>query len=179
MKSAYAAISEVPSYVQAGKPDIFTPDAVMLVLTWVTFFGLLIILQKFAWKPILAGLHKREEFIRDSLTKADQINVQWADVEIQKNKIIQEARLTAKGIIDESREKAQQSIHKAHETAQKEAEEIICNARQEMAGEQERLRAVLKKESASIAVILASKLIRENLDEAKSSRLVEHYIKEL
>lgn len=163
----------------AHKPDIFAPDVVMLVLTWVTFFGLLIILQKFAWKPILGMLQKREDFIRDSLAQADQAKTELAQVQESKDKIIAEARVTAQTIVDDARKKAVEVAHIIEERAKKQAQDAIETAHQEIAGERERARVSLRKESADIAVNLASKLLKENLDKAKSDRLVEQYIKEI
>lgn len=165
--------------VAHAKPDIFAPDAVMLILTWVTFFGLLIILQKFAWKPILGILQKREEYIRDSLAQADQVKSDVAQAQASKEKIIAEARLTAQSIIDESRKKAVEIAHGIEERAKKQAQDTVQTAHQEIAGERERARAALRKESAEIAVNLAAKLLKENLDKAKSDRLIEQYIKEI
>ncbi len=49
-------------------------------------FFLLIILHQFAWKPILAGLKQREDYIRKSLEDADKIKAQLAEVEAAKGK---------------------------------------------------------------------------------------------
>ena len=68
----------------AGSSNLLMPETLMVILTWVTFFILLFILQKFAWKPILAGLKKREDYIRKSLEDADKINEQLAESEAAK-----------------------------------------------------------------------------------------------
>jgi len=67
------------------------------------FIALLVILHKFAWKPILAGLKQREDYIRKSIDDADKINKQLAEFEIAKIKILDEAKEKANEIIDQSR----------------------------------------------------------------------------
>ncbi len=161
------------------KQDIFSPDATMLILTWVTFFALLAVLQKFAWKPILAALQKREQTIREAVTQADQIQKQLADVQSSREKILSEARQAAQGIVGDSRQKANDTARAIEERAKHEAQEIISAAHQEIAGERERAQVSLRRESAGIAVALASKILKENLDTDKNRKLVDSYIKEI
>src|ERR1051325_778739 len=44
------------------------------LISWtiVTFVLLLIVLRKFAWKPLLEGLQRREERVRTSIERAEQ-----------------------------------------------------------------------------------------------------------
>ena len=58
---------------ETQQPGILSPDITLVILTWISFFALLVILHKFAWKPILAGLKQREDYIRKSLEDADKI----------------------------------------------------------------------------------------------------------
>lgn len=180
MEHTTETTSEVQEHPAAhAKPDIFAPDMVMMILTWVTFFGLLFILQKFAWRPILGILQQREEYIRSSLAEADQVKADSAKAQESKDKIIAEARLTAQTIIDDARKKAVEVAHGIEDRAKKQAQDAVETAHQEIAGERERARMALRKESADIAVNLASKLLKDNLDKAKSDRLIEQYIKEI
>lgn len=160
-------------------PNIFAPDLVMLVLTWVTFLALLMVLQKFAWKPILAGLQTREKTIRDSLDQADQIKRELADVQSSREKILSESRQNAQQILDDARKKAIDVAKGIEEKAKKQAQDIIQTAHQEIAGERQRAQATLKKESAALAVDLAAKLLQANLDKAKSDNLIQQYIKDI
>src|SRR5262245_23262614 len=88
------------------KPDLLSPDLTMLILTWVTFAALVVILKKFAWKPIIDSLQKREDYIRESLEQADKVRAQLADAEGVKSKILDDARTEASKIIQDSRQTA-------------------------------------------------------------------------
>lgn len=158
---------------------LLTPEALMVILTWVTFFALLFILQKFAWKPILEGLKKREDYIRKSLQDADKIKEQLAQVETAKLKIIDEAKDKANTIIEQSRKTGNELAVQIEQKAKKNAEEIIINAHQEIQGERESVRQALKKESAQTAVILAGKILKENLDTQKNRDLINQAIKDI
>ena len=159
--------------------SLLSPDLTMLILTWVTFFALFVILQKFAWKPIINALEKRENEIKTSLDNADRIKFQLAEIEISKAKALEDAKVEATRIIDEARKNAQSLAHDMEAKAKVSAQDIIKNANIQIEGERQHVREVLKKESVNIAITLAGKILKENTDTDKNRRLVESAVKEL
>ncbi|MDE1921195.1 MAG: F0F1 ATP synthase subunit B [Candidatus Omnitrophica bacterium] len=177
-------MSDTTAHTQAPsgghqQTGILTPDATLLTLTWVTFFVLMFILHKFAWKPILAGLKKREDYIRKSVEDADKITRQLAEIEQDKTKILNEAKDKANAIIEQSRKMSHEMAMHVEAGAKKNAEEIINSARQELAGERERVLVALKKESVQAAVSLSEKILKENLDTEKNRKLINDAIKDI
>ena len=51
--------------------DLITPSFGLVVWTVITFLLLLIILKKFAWKPILGAVSERENCIKNALASAE------------------------------------------------------------------------------------------------------------
>ena len=170
---------EVEAVAHKKDVSLMNPDVTMLVLTWVTFFLLLAVLQKFAWKPIIAALEKREADIRKSLENADKIKTELADVQSSKEKILSDAHKTAQGILEESRKRAQDIAREVEEKAKNQAQELVFAAHQEIEGEKEKVKIVLRRQSAEIAISLAGKIMKENLDNEKNRKLVDQYIKEV
>ena len=164
---------------ESQQPGILSPDVTLVILTWISFFGLLIVLHKFAWKPILAGLKQREDYIRKSLDDADKIKSQLAQVEAAKKVILDEAKERAHVIVEQSRKMGNELAGQIEGRAKKSAEEIISSAHQEIEGERERVRDALKKESAQTAVSLAEKILKENLDTEKNRKLINQAIKDM
>jgi F-type H+-transporting ATPase subunit b len=164
---------------ESQHPGILSPDTTLVILTWVSFFILLGILHKFAWKPILAGLKQREDYIRKSLEDADEIEKQLAEVEAAKGKILDEAKERANTIIEQSRKIGNDLAGQIEQRAKKSAEEIVKSAHQEIAGERERVRNALKKECAQTAVSLAEIILKENLNTEKNRNLINQVIKDL
>jgi F-type H+-transporting ATPase subunit b len=78
-------------------------ERIMAILSWAAFFCVLVILQKFAWKPILAALKQREDDIRKSVENADKIKVELAGLEVSKAKVLDEAKEKGNIIIEQSR----------------------------------------------------------------------------
>jgi len=158
---------------------VLTPEVILVCLTWAIFFIVLFILQKFAWKPILAGLKQREDYIRKSYEDADKIKAELAAVEVSKAKILDEAKDKANAIIEQSRKIGNDLAIQIEQRAKKNAEEIVISAHQEIEGERERVRNALKKESAQTAVSLAEKILKENLDTEKNRNLINQAIKDV
>ena len=164
---------------ESQQPGILSPDVVLVLLTWISFLGLLVVLHKFAWKPILAGLKQREDYIRKSLDDADKIKNQLAEVEVAKKKILDEAKSRANDIIEQSRKVGSELATQIEQRAKKNAEEIIISAHEEIEGECERARKALRKESVQTAVSLAEKILKESLNTEKNRNLINQAIKDI
>ena len=145
----------------APKLNVFPSDVLMITLTWVTFFCLLALLHKFAWKPILQVLQNREKEIRSALENADKAKAQLAQIEEEKLKILNQAKVEATQIIEQSRKTARDLAADIEAKSQKQAQEIIHSAHAEIAGERQRLLKALRQESAEVAISLAGKIIKE------------------
>lgn len=158
---------------------ILPSDVTMVILTWVTFFCLLVLLHKFAWKPILQALQKREKEIRDALENADKAKAQLANIEQEKQKVLNEAKTQAAQIIDQGRRTARDLATDIEGKSRQHAQSIIQSAHAQIAGEKQRLLKTLRQESAEVAIALAGKIIKENMDKDKNRRLVEEAVKQL
>ena len=163
----------------AHKPDILAPDVVLASLTWLTFFALLFILQKYAWKPILSGLKEREDYIRQSLLDADKTKEQLTEAEALKAKIVDEAKSQAAGIIDDARKTARALAIDIEQKAKQTAQDTVTNANAQIASERLRIKETLTKESAEIAIQLAGKILNENSDNERNRKLVESALKQI
>lgn len=163
----------------APKLNVFPSDVIMITLTWVTFFLLLALLHKFAWKPILQALQKREKEIRDALENADKAKTQLAQMEEEKQRILNEAKAQAAKIVEDSRKIARDIATDIEAKSRQHAQDIIQAAHEEISTERQRLLKTLRQESADVAISLASKIIGENMDQEKNRRLVQDAIEQL
>ena len=159
--------------------NFLSPDVHMLILTWVTFFSLLAVLYKFAWKPILSALERREGAIRKSLEEAQKIKDELARINETCRTILAETEVKSKAILAESRKEGVGLAKGIHEKAKEEAAITLENARREIKTEVEKAQANLREESARVAVGLASKLIEQNLDTQHNKKLVEEFLKKI
>lgn len=170
---------ETTAQATSSGSNLLAPDVTMVILTWTTFFILLAILTKFAWKPILENLKKREDHIRQSLKDADTIKAQLAQMEAAKFQMLNDAKQQASQIIDEARKVGRDLAHDIEVKAKANAQEIVTSANAQIEGELQRVRRVLKKESVDTAIALAGKILKENSDTEKNRRLVEEAVEQL
>ena len=157
----------------------FSPDMNMVLLTWVTFFLLLAVLYKYAWKPILSLLDEREESVRKSLEDVDRIKNELESLDTKCSQLIADADHKAAEVIDQSRKAAKEAANIIQNKAREEAQISLENALRDIKEETQKAQMKLRQESAQIAVGLASKLIEENLNADKNRSLINRFIKEI
>ncbi len=164
-----------------GKAHIgfLQPEGMMTLLTWISFFLIFSVLYKFAWKPILAALANREDYIKKSLDDADKIKEEMESLQEKTQKMLEQAQAESKEIVDKARKAAVQAASVINAKARDDAQILVDNARREIQTEVEKAQSNLREESAQIAVELAGKILEENLDPEKNRKLINHYIKEL
>lgn len=159
--------------------DLFHPDVILVILTWITFFLLLGILYKFAWRRILIVLDDREKLIRRSLEDADRIKEELTGIHETRHQMMAEAETMAGKIIEQARQAAEETSKMIQGRTREEMRILTENARREIAQDTDQARAVLREETARIAVELAGRLIEENLDDEKNRRLVDELIRKM
>lgn len=156
-----------------------SPEVTIVILTWITFILLLVILSKYAWKPILAGLAAREASIRQAVEDADRAKEELIKINETRAKLIAEAEFKARDMLEQARKAAVEAAKTIEQKARSEAQILVDNAVRELNIEVEKARASLREESAQIVVSLAGKLIQENLDTKKNRELVDKLIKDI
>lgn len=159
--------------------NLLNPELSIIILTWVSFFLLLFILRKFAWSPILIALDKREETIRQSLDDAQKLKEELSKIHETYSQKIKEAQKNGEEIIERSHRAALEAAKIVEQKAKEETKILLENAHREIKEEQDRVLYFMKEESANIAIHLASKLIKENLDNEKNRHLINQFIKEI
>lgn len=161
------------------QPGLLAPDLQLLFLTWFTFFILLGILAKYAWKPILANLESREQTIRNSLEEADKVREEYLNLDHKRKQILTRADHEAKEVVDKSRHTAMNLAKVIDRKAKEEAQIMMTNAEREIEAELKNVEASLREKSADIAVELAGKIISKNLDSQGHRQLVDRLIDEI
>ena len=90
--------------------DLITPDIGLLAWMLLSFSIVLLILKKFAWKPILSALKEREEFIENSLTEARRAKEEMALLKHQNEDLMKDAQVERENIMKEARDMKNQIV---------------------------------------------------------------------
>ena len=126
---------------------------------------LIVLLGKFAWKPILNALNDREEGIANALAAAENAKVEMAKLQASNEAAAQEARAQRDAIMKEAREIKEKMIVDAAATAQEKADKIIASAQEAIQAEKKAALADIKSQVADLSVAIAEKVTRKELSE--------------
>jgi F-type H+-transporting ATPase subunit b len=138
----------------------------MMVTTVICFVALLLLLKKFAWGPILAGLDAREEKIRKSLDDAEAATKAFEEATAKAQATIAEAVAKAREIEAAARAHAQRDADAILARSKTEAAQQLASAESAIANARAEAVRSLRAESAELAIQLAGKIIR--IDESKA-----------
>ena len=134
---------------------------------------LVLLLSKFAWRPILNALNERERGIEDALLAAENARKEMQNLQADNEKLLQEARAERDSMIKEAREIKEKMIAEAKGEAQKEGEKMILQAKASIENEKNAALADIKNKVATLSVEIAEKILREELSsQAKQEKLV-------
>ena len=149
------------------------------IWTTVVFVLLVLVLGKFAWKPLIKTLRDREDKIRDSLEQAERARAEAAELLKQNERNIARADEEYRKIIREAKalgEKVKEDIEgKAHQHAQHE----LQAAKEEIQRDIEAAKQQLRGEVADLAIKAAEKILDETLDAAKHKKIVDNALNQL
>ena len=143
------------------------------------FIGLILLLKKFAWKPILDAVNERETSIKDALSSAHEARKEMASLQEDNQKILQEARAEREALLKEARISGANLLAKAKEDAKLEADKILSQAQDAIQNEKRAAINELKNQVAQISLEIAEKVIEGELeDKDKQTSLVEKLLKD-
>ncbi len=127
------------------------------------FLGLLLLLRKFAWKPILNSVNEREAKISESLELAEKTRAEMETMKAQNENLLKEARAERDAMIKDTKETVNTMIEDAKGKARVEADKVQSLARDAFTAEKVAAIAELKTQVASISIEIAEKVLRGEL----------------
>ena len=145
----------------------------------ISFAIVALLLQKFAYKPILTVLEERRHRIAEGLENAAKIKVQLAEAQKTSSDIIQKANAEAQKMIDDARASAKSLGERESQAAIATAEQIITKAREATVIEREKAFAELKREISRLVIDTTSKVTGKVLTADDQRRLSEEASREL
>ncbi|AMC12228.1 ATP F0F1 synthase subunit B [Lutibacter profundi] len=144
------------------------------------FIVLLLLLKKFAWKPILNAINEREEGIKNALEEAENARKEMQNLTADNERILKEARIERDTLLKEAREMKENIISEAKGAAQIQATKVIEQAQATIQAEKQAAITDLKNQVAELSLGIAEKVVREELsDKNKQIKLVEDMLKEV
>jgi len=146
----------------------------LFVWMLVIFIGLIFLMRKFAWKPILDAVNEREEGIRNALLSAENAKKEMLNLQSSNEKLVAEARAERDAMMKEAREIKEKMINDAKSEAQLQGEKMIAQAKAAIESEKNAAMAELKNQVSTLSLEIAEKVLRDELSNKESqTKLVE------
>jgi F-type H+-transporting ATPase subunit b len=160
--------------------DLFNPSIGLIVWSTIVFLLLFFILAKFAWKPVMVAIKEREQFIDDSLNKAELANQEMARLTAQNEDLMKQARAERDEILKEAKKLKDNIVNEAKTSAQIEGAKLIEKARIEIENQKKAALAELKGQVSTLSLDIAERVLRSQLDDkAKQQDLVTSLLKDV
>ncbi|AQX06899.1 F0F1 ATP synthase subunit B [Elizabethkingia meningoseptica] len=157
--------------------DLLTPSIGNIFWTTVVFLILVILLGKFAWKPILSAINTRETNIVDALNQVKLAKAEMENLKADNERIIREAKIERDAILKEAREIKDKIVGEAKDAAKAEGDKLIEQARQTITAEKNAAMADIKSQIGELSVNIAESILKQKLDNNDAqNQLVENIL---
>ena len=159
---------------------LVTPEIGMLFWTAIVFIILMLLLTKFAWKPILSAVKERESSIEEALNSAEDAKRAMAELKSNNEDLLNQARAERDEMLKEARGIKDNIIAEAKTTANQEAEKIVATARESIQHEKMAAITELKNQVAVLSIEIAEKILKDELSSAdKQKAIIDNVVKDI
>lgn len=154
--------------------ELLTPGLGLMMWNLLAFLILLLILRKFAWKPILVSLKTRETNIADSLATAERVKAEMAQLKSENEALLAKAREERAQMLKEARDIKDKIINEAKEQAKAEANKIITDAQAAITQQKMAALTDVKNQVGNLVIEVAEKVLRRELgDKAQQETFIK------
>ncbi len=135
--------------------------------------------MKFVWPPLMGMIEERQTTIADGLAAAEKGSRSLELAEVEKSKLLDEARGQAREIIDQATTRGGNIVDEARTLADQERGRILSLAQSEVEQEVNRAREELRDQVGAIAVAGAEKIISREINTATHQDLLDKLAAEI
>ena len=112
--------------------SLITPDFGLLFWMTIVFLIVLGIVSKFGFKVIVKMVNDRKDYIDSSLQKAHEANKKLANIKVESDALLQEARERQAAILKEAAATRDAIVEKAQDKAHEESNRLLTEAKVEI-----------------------------------------------
>jgi len=179
----WSGLLSAPVWAQEGAakstPSVFEGHLGEAFWALIWFGLLLLVLWRFAWKPLLGGLTSRQEYIEKQISDAektrtdarkvlDEYGAKLADAERQGRQIISQRVKDAEALARQVQQKHQADIEQMKTRAQADLDRGRIEAEEQ-----------LWTQAGEIILRLGTEVFKKNLDDADNKKLIDEAIARL
>jgi F-type H+-transporting ATPase subunit b len=155
------------------------PDPGLFIWTILTFLVLVALLARFAWRPLLEALERRQAAIAKSLEDAQRARQELERLQRESAEMMRQARVEADAIVSRSRSDAEALREELKQKSRAEAAAIVKNAEKQIQLETARAIQQIRNETIDLSVAIASKILRRQVSKEDHEGLIEETLKQV
>lgn len=160
--------------------SLITPDFGLLFWMTIVFLIVLGILSKYGFSVIVKMVNGRKAYIDDSLRKAHEANEKLANIKVESDAILQEARERQAQVIKEAAATRDAIVEKAQDKAREEGNRLLSEAKVEIENQKRAATGEIRKQVATLSVEIAEKILKEKLGNEKAQmELIDRMLDEI
>ena len=154
-------------------------DWKLLIANTATFFIVLWVLRKFAFKPLMAVMDRRQQTIGEGLDAAKRSQEELKAIQDEKQRVMEQAKTEALQILQATQIDAARLRQQLIDQAQADAAALTTKPQTELARQKTQLLDEAKGELANLVVAATAKVIGEQLDTKLSKKLADQAIESM
>lgn len=156
--------------------ELLLPGLGLIVWTLIAFVIVFLILKAFAWKPILKGLKDREESIASSISSAEKVKAEMAQLKNENEALLAKAREERAALLKDAKDTADKMVAEAKDKAKSEYDRILADAQAAIQQQKNAAITEVKNQVGTLVIEVAEKVLRKELANKADQ---ENYIKQL
>ncbi|OGH23747.1 MAG: hypothetical protein A2958_03270 [Candidatus Levybacteria bacterium RIFCSPLOWO2_01_FULL_38_13] len=157
----------------------FGIDPLLLIAQIVNFLIIFYILKRFALKPILDILKKRENTIKEGLREAEEGKKVLEEAYIKEKEILKKAQSRSEKIIEDTQIQALEIIKGAEEKTKKQTELMLISAKEQMEKESKETEKRIAMRVSDMALDFLEKSLKNLFGEKEQKQLMQIAIKKI
>jgi F-type H+-transporting ATPase subunit b len=143
--------------------SVIRPEPGVFVWTVIIFCLFWFLMSRFAFKPIIAGLKKRETDIQSALDEAKNARAEVSKFQSEQDKLIASAREERTQILKEAKEAKEQILADAKLKAESEYSRKMASAMVDIQNQKLAAMTDLKNQVGTFSIQIAEKIIKKEL----------------
>lgn len=160
--------------------DLLIPEIGLVFWQTLSFFLLLFLLTKFAWKPVMKAVKDRETNIENALAAAEKAKLEMTRLTNENEILLKEARRERDELLKEAKVLKDKIIQEAHDEAKIEGDKLISQAKREIEDQKNKALAEVKTQVSSLSLSIARKVLEnEFADDKKQEEFVSGLLKDV
>lgn len=150
-----------------------------MVMVWITLIILFKVLEKLAYEPITKFISNRKNKIQTDIDEAKTLNAEAQETKEKYEAKMAEAREESQNILSSARARGEELKNEILSEAKEEADVIKSRARKEIEREKSAAFESVKSETGDMALLIASRIIEQEIDIESQEGLVDKFIDEV